>query len=156
MMKTMVIILAAILISFNAMAEECPATPDNIKKAIKNHVRKIRAVEYCAARSIEIEGKNAIAVYTAEGACFSDKKSTAGACGNHWERYMVGSINEKTIGPIEVGGKDSFSDSEMKLAGNTVELIGFSIGPNDPLCCPSIPQTKKFEFSQNGFKEIKP
>jgi len=44
----------------------------------------------------------------------------------------------------------------MKLAGNSVELIGLSIGPNDPLCCPSIPQTKKFKFSQNGFKEIKP
>jgi hypothetical protein len=155
-MMKLIVTIFTILISLSAMAEECPATPGNIKKAIDKHVRKIRAAEYCAARSIKIEGENAIAVYTAEGACFSDKESTAGACGNHWERYMVGSINGKTIGPIEVGSKDSFSDSEMKLAGNSVELIGLSIGPNDPLCCPSIPQTKKFKFSQNGFKEIKP
>ena len=145
-----------ILMSFNAVAEECPITPDNITEAIENHIREIRASEYCPGRSIRTDGVNTIVVYTAEGACDPEEESAAGLCGNHWERYMIGSINGKIIGPIEVGRKGELSDKEIKITGNLIELTGLAIQPKDSFCCPSLPQTKKFEFSQDGFNEIKP
>jgi hypothetical protein len=156
-MKISVITLFLLLLFHGAVAEECPPTPDNVKKAIENHIRKIRAYEYCKARAVKTEGNITIAVYTAEGACegFS-KKAKAGTCSNNWERHMIGSINGKIIGSISVGGKGDLSDNEIKISNDTAELIGLTIGPNDPMCCPSVPQTKKFNFSQGRFSEIKP
>ena len=69
---------------------------------------------------------------------------------------MVGSLNGKIIGPVIVGGKGGLADNEIKIKGNIVELVGLTIGPNDALCCPSVPSSKRFGFSENGFKEIKP
>jgi len=150
------ILLAALLISQNISAGECPPTPENIDKAINSHIRKIRASEYCPARSIKSENGTVIVVYTAEGECGEDKESTPGTCSNNWVRYMVGSISGRIIGPIKVGGKGDLSDSEIKIEGNIVEIAGLTIGPNDAMCCPSVPKTKKYEFSKNGFKEIQP
>jgi hypothetical protein len=136
---------------------DCPSTPDGIKKAIESHIRKIRADEYCNARTVKTEGSITIAVYTAEGSCegFS-KKAKAGTCSNDWVRYMIGSINDKIIGPLIVGGKGDLTDDKLIILENTIELSGLSIGPNDSMCCPSKPKTKIFKFSQGGFSEIKP
>ena len=155
-MRKIAILLAALIISQNILAGECPPTPPNIDKAINSHIQKIRASEYCPARSIKSENGIAIAVYTAEGACGDDKETAPGACSNNWVRYMIGSIRGTIIGPIEVGGKGDLSDREIRIEGNIGELVGLTIGPDDALCCPSVPKTKKYEFSKNGFKKIQP
>jgi len=156
-MRIIATIFALLLFSFHAAAEECPPTPEGVKRAIENHIKKLRADEYCKARTVKTEGNVTIAIYTAEGACegFS-KKAKAGTCSSNWVRYMVGSINGKVIGPIKVGGKGDLTDSGMNITDSTVELTGLTLGPSDPLCCPSVPKTKNFKFSQSGFSESKP
>lgn len=156
-MKVITAILALILLSSNAPANECPPTPNNIRAAIQDHIQKIRAAEYCRARVVETGGNITVAVYTAEGACLgSTRGEAAGTCSNDWARYMVGAIDGKIIGPIKVGGKGDITDSEIRVSDNTVELTGVTMGPNDPMCCPSVPSRKLFRFSHEGFSEIKP
>ncbi|OGR05388.1 MAG: hypothetical protein A2511_00415 [Deltaproteobacteria bacterium RIFOXYD12_FULL_50_9] len=155
-MKTITSILLALLVPLTTVAGECPPAPNTIEKAINEHIQKIRASEYCPARSIQSQNDTIIAVYTAEGECGEDKETPPGACSVNWVRYMVGSLNGKIIGPVIVGGKGGLADNEIKIKGNIVELVGLTIGPNDALCCPSVPSSKRFGFSENGFKEIKP
>jgi len=153
---TMFIISIGLLISQFVSAEECPPTAAHIEKAINGHIQKIRAIEYCEARSIRSEDEIIVALYTAEGECRNNKKSPPGTCSNNWSRYMIGSIKGRIIGPVKIGGKGDLSDNAIRLKGNNVEIDGLTIGPKDALCCPSIPKKKKFLISVNGFKEIKP
>jgi hypothetical protein len=46
MMRIIATIFALLLFSFHAAAEECPPTPDGVKRAIENHINKLRADEY--------------------------------------------------------------------------------------------------------------
>jgi hypothetical protein len=150
------ILIIGLLISQVVLAEECPPMVAHIEKAINNHIQKIRASEYCEARSIKSGDGITVVIYTAEGACGNNKKSPPGTCSNNWVRYMVGSIDGRIIGPVRVGGKGDLSDNEIKLKGNNIEIVGHTIGPKDALCCPSVPKTKKYEVSVNGLKEIRP
>jgi uncharacterized membrane protein YhdT len=85
-----------------------------------------------------------IAIYTLEGS----------GGGNHYERYMIGFMNEKIIRPIQIGARAEFSDRAIKTHKMMIEIDGVTLGENDGYCCPSKPMTKKFEISNNGFREI--
>jgi hypothetical protein len=74
--------------------------------------------------------------------------------GNNYERYMIGFMNGKIIRPIQIGGKAGFSDRAIKTNKMMIEIDGVTVGENDGYCCPSEPMTKKFEISENRFREI--
>ena len=88
--------------------------------------------------------KFSIAIYTLEGS----------GGGNHYERYMIGFMNGKIIRPIQIGARAGFSDRAIKTNKMMIEIDGVTVGKNDGYCCPSKPMTKKFEISENGFREI--
>ena len=45
----------------------------------------------------------------------------------------------------------NYPEGSMKGSGI---YSGVTVGENDGYCCPSKPMTKKFEISENGFREI--
>jgi hypothetical protein len=63
---------------------------------------------------------------------------------------MIGSINDKIIGPLIVGGKGDLTDDKLIILENTIELSGLSIGPNDSMCCPPSPKQKYSNFHKGG------
>lgn len=96
------------------------------------------------AIEIKDSDKFSIATYTLEGS----------GGGNHYERYMIGFMKGKIIKPIQVGGDWNFSDRTIELNKQIIDLNGITWKDGDGHCCPSKPMTKKFEISENGFREI--
>jgi hypothetical protein len=156
-MKIISLIILLITISNNGWAEDCPTLPIEIQNAIEQHISNLKAFEYCNARKLKSEKGITIAIYTAEGACVDlDPQAAPGTCSNKWVRYIVSLKDKKVSQPIEVGEKGGFSDQNIKISSKTIELRGLSNGKNDPLCCPSIPTTKKFKITQSGLIETHP
>ena len=132
----------------NAFAQDCPETPFQIAKAIQLNVAHLRAAEYCRARVLATEGSITAVVYTAEGACQGFNSSeVSGTCTNQWDRYLVALVEGHVTPPVKVGGKGGLLDQKMSLSNGVVEITGLTIGPNDPMCCPTVPLTKRFKIS---------
>jgi len=149
--------LALVLPSLGAIAGECAPVPENLEKAIHSYIAKLKAFEDCSARRIQTSDAITVVIYTAEGACADfPARAKPGTCSNNWTRYMMGFVNHRVLPPLEVGGKGGFTDTAIKIAHGIVEVSGLTLGPNDALCCPSVPETKRFDFSQGGFSEIRP
>lgn len=141
----------------SALAGSCPAAPVEIEKAIRQHIVTLRAVEYCAARTVKNEGGITVAIYTAEGACASlSSQAKPGTCSNNWVRYMIALSSQPVTAPVEVGGKGGLNDTGVKISEGIIEVNGLSPGPNDPLCCPSVPETKRFKLSPSGLGQVRP
>ena len=149
----MVLLFAA---SLPVAAEECPKVPKAIETAIAEHIEAMRATEYCEARTVRSDGKLSIVIYTAEGACGSDSNEKPGTCSSIWDRYLIGERNGKIIGPEPVGGKFDFSDRKLRISGNVVDISGLTPGANDAFCCPTVPASRKYKVSKDGFEEISP
>lgn len=142
--------------SLPVAAEECPRIPKAIEAAIADHIEALRATEFCEARNVKSDGKLSVVIFTAYGACGSDSKEEPGTCSSVWFRFMVGERNGKIIGPDEIGSKFDFSDRKIRISGNVVEISGLSPGPNDGFCCPSVPASRKYKVSKDGFEQILP
>jgi hypothetical protein len=137
-------------------AEECQTLPETLEASVNLHIQTMRAYEHCEARKLQSTQDVSVVIYTAEGACSNDSTQEPSACSNNWDRYMTGEIDGKVLKPIRVGGRAEFADSQIKITGAIVELSGFSVSPNDPLCCPSVLASKKYRATSNGFEEIPP
>ena len=96
--------------------------------------------------AIEIKDSDnfSVAIYTMEGS----------GGGNHSERYMIGFIKGEIIKPIQIGGRGEFYEKTIEIKKRIIELDGMTKGENDAACCLSKPMKKKFEISENGFREI--
>lgn len=140
-----------------ALAGSCPPAPAEIEKAIRQHIATLRATEYCGARKVTAEGGITVAIYTAEGACAAlNPRAKPGTCSNNWVRYMVALSGQRVMLPVEVGGKGRLAVTGVKISQDIVEVNGLSRGPNDAMCCPSVPQTKMFKVSSSGLSEVRP
>ena len=109
----------------------------------------IHNVDYlydCYFTGMKIENANqfSIAIYGVEG---------CGGGSNSYE-IMAGFMKGKIIKPIMIGSRGDFSYKTIKIHKHSIELDGVTVGENDGYCCPSKPMTKKFEISENGFREI--
>ncbi|TRW89492.1 hypothetical protein [Candidatus Methylobacter oryzae] len=156
-MKILGAILFLLTLSFAVAAEECPSTPPKIDKAIRRHVSKLRAAEYCEARTVKAEGGITVAIYTAEGACAGfNARSKPGTCSNNWSRYMVVLAGQCVTPPIEVGSKGDLSDTGVEISEGIIKITGLVVGPNDAMCCPSVPEARRFKFSQARLSRIRP
>lgn len=156
-MKPFVAIFSLLVFPLGAQAGSCPAVPVEIEKAIRHHMATLRATEYCGARTVKAEGGITVAIYSAEGACAAlNSRAKPGTCLNNWVRYMVALSGERVTPPVEIGGRGSLTDTGIKISGGIVEVNGLSLGPNDALCCPSVPQTKMFKVSSSGLSEVRP
>ena len=148
-------LLVGFVIPFSALAGQCPATPGQIEKSIHHHIDSLRASEYCRARSVKVEHGVAVAIYTAEGACAGiDPNAGPGTCSNDWVRYMVVRSGGRLTQPIAIGGKGFFTGTSIEIRQDTIEVHGLSWGPNDAMCCPQTPQTKKFAFDHSRLHEV--
>ena len=68
---------------------------------------------------------------------------------------MVALSGQRITPPVEVGGKDGLTDTDIKISDGIIEVSGLSVGPNDAMCCPSVPETKKFKISPSGLSEVR-
>ncbi len=156
-MKYFVAIFFFLMPPLIASAGSCPAAPVEIEKAIRQHIVTLRAVEHCAARTVKDEGGITVAIYTAEGACANlSSKAKSGTCSNNWVRYMVALSGRQVTAPVEVGRKGGLSDTSVKVSGRVIDVNGLSLGPNDSMCCPSVPETKRFKLSPSGLSQVRP
>jgi hypothetical protein len=149
----MVLLLAA---SLPVAAGECPRVPKAIEAAIAEHIEALRATEYCEARTVKSDGKLSVVIFTAEGACGGDSKEKPGTCSSTWDRFMVGERKGKIIGPDQIGGKFDFSDKKVRISGNVVEISGLTPGADDAFCCPTVPASRKYKISTDGFEQVSP
>ncbi len=151
-----------LLLDIEAKEGSCKnwSIPYEIRRAISNHAKNERAGNpICGAKENINTADKVIVTYILEGACgkyeYGESEGIIpGACGNDYRYYMVGLMNGNIIEPITIGGKSGFMDKEIKIVGDTIELNGLTVGEDDPSCCPSVPETKKFKIEQNGFYEI--
>ncbi|MEF2249504.1 hypothetical protein [Ralstonia solanacearum] len=146
-----------LVLPLDALAGSCPVVPAQITKAIRQHIITLQASEYCAGRTVKTENGITVAIYTAEGACAGENpRAKPGTCSNNWARYMVALSGRRITPPVEVGGKGDLADRDVKISDGTIEVSGLSIGPNDSMCCPSVPGKKTFKISPSGLSEIRP
>lgn len=156
-MTRLVAVLLLLALSFDALAGGCPAAPAPIEKAIHRHIAMLRATEYCAARRVKTERGITVAIYTAEGACAAlDLRLKPGSCSNDWARYMVALSGQRVTAPVEIGGKGGFTDTDVKISDGVVEVKGVSVGPHDPICCPSVQETKQYKVSPSRLSVTRP
>lgn len=150
------LVASIFFISLQAAGDNCPELPQSIETAIFKHINKIRAYEYCDARLIESSHNRTIVIYTAEGECNESTEQPPGSCSNNWARYMIGEYSGRLIAPVLIGGKGNFTDHEIMSTGNEIKISGVTVGSEDGLCCPTVPQTKAFRVADNGFEEFFP
>jgi tRNA U34 2-thiouridine synthase MnmA/TrmU len=151
------VLLASISIfSLSVAASECPELSQALEQAVTQHIHEIRASEYCKARLIQSNQSISIVIYTAEGQCNSSTVQPAGSCSNNWVRYMAGVSKGSILAPVLVGGKGNFTDQKITITGNNVTISGVTLGEHDGLCCPTVPQTKSYKVTKNGFVEFFP
>ena len=156
-MKLLVAIVLLLVLPLDAIAGIRTATPAQIEKAIHQHVAKLRATEYRDARTVKAESGIVVAIYTVEGACAGlSLRAKPGTCSNNWVRYMVALSGHRVTPPVVVGGNGGFSDAGVKISDGLIEISGRSAGPNDAVCCPSVPETKRFKISASGLSEVRP
>ncbi|HKA77224.1 MAG TPA: hypothetical protein VKD19_08965 [Pseudolabrys sp.] len=156
-MKLFAAMFFILVFPLGALAESCPAAPAAIEKAIRQHIATLRATEYCGARTVKAKGNITVAIYTVEGACAAlNPRAKPGTCSNNWVRYIVALSGQRVTPPVEVGGKGGLTDTGVKISEGVVEVSGLSLGPSDPMCCPSVPQTKMFKISSSGLSEVRP
>lgn len=155
-MKLRAAVFSLLLFPLGALAASCPVAPAPIEKAIHRHIDTLRATEYCDARRVKTEDGVTVAIYTAEGACAGvDPRGQPGTCSVNWVRYMVALAGRRVTPPVEVGGKGGLTDVGVEISDGIIEVKGLSVGPNDPLCCPTLPATKKFKLSPSGLTEVR-
>jgi hypothetical protein len=108
-MKLLTAIFPLLFLPLDALAGRCPAAPVQIENAIRQHITRLGATEYCDARRVKTENGITLAIYTAEGACAGQNShDEPGTCSNNWVRYMVALSGPRVTPPVEVGGKERF------------------------------------------------
>ena len=154
-MKFLVDLVLLLVLPLDAIAGIRTAVPAQIEQAIHQHVIKLRATEYRDARTVKAENGIVVAIYTVEGACAGlNLRAKPGTCSNNWVRYMVALSDHRVTPPVAVGGNGGFSDTAVKVSDGIVEISGRSAGPNDAVCCSSVPEIKRFKISASGLSEI--
>jgi len=150
-MKALILIS---MIAFSSFASaECPSISPEVERFISKHAADVRGGEYCEFRSVFKSDQVEIALYTIEGACYKNRNSQKGSCGNHYSRYMVGIVNGKPIPSIIVGGKGTFQTHDIQVKGGEIEISGHAYGLKDPMCCPSVGSVKRYKVSEGAFVE---
>ena len=142
--------------AFGVNAKGCSLVPASLKKTMLQHIARIRADEYCAARTFKADRELSVLIYTAEGACDDDKSQKPGTCSTNWVRYMVGEYKGRPVGPVAVGGKGGLQDKQVTLSNGVVKISGLTVGSFDPLCCPTVQAAKTFRVSGGRFVEVSP
>lgn len=149
------ILLIASLIANSAFAKDCPGISNELSHLIKSHAQEIKGTEYCEYRTVISLNKMEIVLYSIEGPCFNNE-GKEGSCGNMHYRYLAGIVNGKPLPPFEAGKRDGFSASNMEIRENIINIKGFKYAENDPMCCPSIEESKLVKITDVGFEFKQP
>lgn len=164
------ILILCIIYTPSAYAEKEGACvkPDRtgiVGKSIRAHADRIRGAHDCGSRKyaeLDMNGdgdKDMIVTYAIGGACFEDKKSPPGSCGNHHEEFLSMFLKHKgKYGkPIirQVGGRNIRIIEGISAKGSTVILDTLEYDDDDPSCCPSKPGKLRFILKGNKLVEKK-
>lgn len=112
--------------------------------------------EYCRFRSIASSQAIEVVLFTLEGQCWKKKDKPKGSCGNNYSRYMIGILNGKPLGPIQVDNSSSFSAQTVAVSGKEIVVSGAFHQSGDGKCCPSKKGKRLFSYNSQGFEEINP
>ena len=152
MMKYLLII-STLLFTHTAFAQ-CPEVSEVVETLIQHHQNKVRGGEYCKYREVVKNSDIEVVLYTIEGACNDDIKSPKGSCGNHFNRYITGTVKGEVLTPIIIGGKGDFITKKAVISGESLIISGLSYAKGDPLCCPSEATNHEYVFEKGTFKRI--
>lgn len=146
-----------------ANEQECRKIPDQIEKAIKEHMKKIKGAEYCEFRSIvegDIDGNGTmdlIIEYNIEGACYDVLDVQPGSCGNKHTTFLTVFLKHHNgltqITPIKVGGRGERSISDLKIVNGHIEANTLEYNETDAMCCPSKEGSTVFSLINGELKE---
>jgi hypothetical protein len=142
-------------------AGKCELLPEKAERFIKSFAAEVRGAEYCEFRKIargDINGDgiaDLIVVFTVEGACDGDKKTPAGACGNHHETYMQAFLGKelKEVPLLMVGSRGERAITGIIVKKGVIEAETLTYGKNDPMCCPSIKGKTRFVLTKDVIRE---
>ncbi len=143
-----------IFISVSVFAE-CPHVSEKIENLIKHHADSIKGSEYCKYRKVYNEQNIELVLYSIEGPCYKDK-SPAGSCGNHYFTTLIGIINGIEYPPVTVGGKGVFHTKSIDYLNDVIVVKGLAYKDLDPLCCPSVEESRYYQIKQSKILSIKP
>ena len=146
-------LLLIILFIFSQISyANCPPVSKEMESLIKEHASKVAGGEYCKYRKTYNKTDIELSLYTIEGPCYNNK-GPAGSCGNHYFISMVGIINQVNFPHIVVGGKGVFHPKSIKYINDIIEVEGLTYSKSDPMCCPSINETRYFKPNGNKFEK---
>jgi ankyrin repeat protein len=139
-------------------AGKCEGLPVRVEKFINAFAAEVRGAEYCEFRKIvhgDINGDgiaDLIICFTVEGACDNDKKTPAGAYGNHHEQYMKAFLGKelKEVPLRMVGERGERDIVGLAVNSGIIEAETLSYRENDPMCCPSLKGRTRFVL----FKDV--
>ena len=135
-------------------ADDCVHFSPNISRAIEAFTASVRGAEDCTSRLTAHGDLNnngvtdQIVVFTVEGACPDDAEESPGACGNHYETYLLAFMGRDQVPgtPLQIGGKDIFLPDSVTLAKGIIQVDGSKYGKNDPSCCPSVKTRQRYRL----------
>lgn len=142
-------------------ADKCEILPKKVERFINAFAAEVRGAEYCEFRKIvrgDINGDgiaDVIVVFTVEGACADDKKTPAGACGNHHEQYMKALLGKelKEVPLLMVGERGERDIVGLAVNNGIIEAETLSYRENDPMCCPSLKGRTRFVLFKDALVE---
>jgi len=142
-------------------ADKCELLPEKVERFIKSFTAEVRGAEYCRFRNIARGDINAdgiedlIVVFTVEGACNDDKKTPAGACGNHHETYLKVFLGKelREVPLLMVGSRGERDITGLSVKDGVIEAEILTYGKDDPMCCPSIKGKTSFVLTKYALTE---
>ena len=132
-MKLLAAIFPLLLLPLDALAGSCPAAPVQIENAIRQHITRLGATEYCDARRVKTENGITVAIYTAEGVCAGQNShDEPGTCSNNWVRYIIWWIPNypKPQSAVENGLREVLTDQVTHAIPRMPMICG--VPPNGP------------------------
>lgn len=143
---SMVLVLSLGLNGDGSAASGCAKYSTIVNRAIAAYTSSVRGAEDCAVRldakgDLDKDGQLDLVVgFTVEGACYDDKEDKPGACGNHYETFLLAFSGAKqlTNDPLQIGGKDLQLPESITIAGGIIQVDAMKYAKGDPSCCPSL------------------
>lgn len=147
--------LAAILFllySLPTLANECTPVSKKMAAEIARQVEQFRAVEACESRHVYKEMGVELVLFSLKGACATSPDAAPGSCGDKSAVYLAGVLSGQVLPAIEVSDERGFAPIKVRKEGEAALVTGLKHAPTDPLCCPSVRETRPLKITPTGFQ----
>lgn len=141
-----------LLFSLPVLADECAPVSKKMTAEIARQVEQLRAVETCEARYIFKEMGVEFVLFSLKGACVASPDAEPGSCGDKPAVYLAGVLSGQVLPAIEVSDERGFAPIKVRKEGEQALVTGLKHAPTDPLCCPSVRETRPLNITPTGFQ----